>query len=136
MRRSALFLALSVTVAALGFAEESSYSRKKSASGLLRVPQSAHVRSNPYDALPDAVKAGKKLFARHCAECHGADAQGSRDAPRLRSAQVARALPGDLFWFLTNGDLHRGMPSWSRLPEPQRWQIVTYLKSLREFPLR
>jgi hypothetical protein len=22
------------------------------------------------------------------------------------------------------------MPVWSKLPEPQRWQIVTYLKSL------
>jgi mono/diheme cytochrome c family protein len=23
-----------------------------------------------------------------------------------------------------------GMPVWSKLPEPQRWQIVTYVKTL------
>jgi hypothetical protein len=31
---------------------------------------------------------------------------------------------------LTNGVVRRGMPVWSKLPEPQRWQLVTYLKSL------
>jgi mono/diheme cytochrome c family protein len=130
VKRAARFIGVSVTVAALSFAQASGHPRKKSSSGLSRAPQSAHFRSNPYDDLPDAVQAGGKLFARHCAECHGADAQGSEKAPRLRSGQVAQALPGDLFWFLTNGDLRAGMPSWSRLPEPRRWQIVTYLKSL------
>jgi hypothetical protein len=35
-----------------------------------------------------------------------------------------------LFWVLTNGVVMRGMPVWSKLPEPERWQIVTFLKSL------
>jgi mono/diheme cytochrome c family protein len=26
------------------------------------------------------------------------------------------------------------MPVWSKLPEPQRWQIVTYVKSLAASP--
>jgi hypothetical protein len=26
--------------------------------------------------------------------------------------------------------VRKGMPVWSRLPEPQRWQLVRYLKSL------
>jgi hypothetical protein len=40
------------------------------------------------------------------------------------------ASPGTLFWILTNGVVRRGMPVWSKLPEPQRWQIVTFVKSL------
>jgi hypothetical protein len=36
-----------------------------------------------------------------------------------------------LQWLLTNGSMKNGMPSWSRLPEPQRWQIITFLKSLQ-----
>jgi mono/diheme cytochrome c family protein len=119
----------------LGFADDKSYPRKKSVPGLSRVPRSAHLRGNPFEAMPRSAQAGEKLFARHCAECHGADAKGSQKAPGLRSARVAQALPGDLFWFLTNGDLRAGMPSWSRLPEAQRWQIVTYLKSLQELPV-
>jgi mono/diheme cytochrome c family protein len=43
---------------------------------------------------------------------------------------VQQATPGTLFWILTNGVVRRGMPVWSKLPEPQRWQIVSYLKSL------
>jgi hypothetical protein len=43
---------------------------------------------------------------------------------------VERASPGTLFWLLRNGKLDRGMPSWSKLPDQQRWQIVTYLKIL------
>jgi hypothetical protein len=43
---------------------------------------------------------------------------------------VRIATPGTIFWILTNGVVRRGMPVWSRLPEQQRWQIVSYLKSL------
>ena len=41
-------------------------------------------------------------------------------------ALFQQATPGTLFWILTNGVVRRGMPVWSKLPEPQRWQIVTY----------
>ena len=44
--------------------------------------------------------------------------------------ELAALGPGALFWILTNGVGRRGMPVWSKLPEPQRWQIVSYLKSL------
>jgi len=45
------------------------------------------------------------------------------------SANVKNAAPGELFWFITSGDLNKGMPSWSQLPKQQRWQIVTFLES-------
>ncbi|HKB79215.1 MAG TPA: cytochrome c [Thermoanaerobaculia bacterium] len=76
-----------------------------------------------------ATLAGQKLFEQHCAACHGADAAGTRRAPNLRE-RVQTLDAAFLFGFITNGDLRRGMPSWSRLPDERRWQIVTYLKSL------
>jgi mono/diheme cytochrome c family protein len=57
-------------------------------------------------------------------------AEGGRKAPSLLAEQVQQATPGTLFWILTNGVVRHGMPVWSKLPEPQRWQIVSYLKSL------
>ena len=74
--------------------------------------------------------AGAKLFDLHCAECHGEMAEGGRKGPSLRADEVQQATPGTLFWILTNGVVRRGMPVWSKLPEPQRWQVVRYLKSL------
>jgi mono/diheme cytochrome c family protein len=50
--------------------------------------------------------------------------------PALVSPAVRSAPAGVIFWLLRNGSLRRGMPSFSHLPEQQRWQIVTYLKTL------
>jgi mono/diheme cytochrome c family protein len=96
---------------------------------LNKVPSKAINRRNPLEKDTDSVAAGAKLFDLHCAECHGAEAQGGRKAPSLLVPQVQQASPGTLFWILTNGVVRRGMPVWSKLPEPQRWQIVTYIKS-------
>jgi mono/diheme cytochrome c family protein len=96
----------------------------------LRAGSTSESRSNPYAGNADAVAAGRKLFRNECAQCHGAEAVGSAKAPSLRSRRVQEAPDDALFKFLTNGKLRHGMPSWSRLPEERRWQIVAYLKSL------
>ena len=93
------------------------------------IPARSHAVTSPFAGDANAVKAGKKLYARYCAECHGADGQGDR-APALQSERVQRATPGDLFFVLTNGDLPSGMPSWSRLPDERRWQIAAFLRQL------
>lgn len=95
-----------------------------------KAPEKARNRANPLENDPDAIAAGGLLFEDHCAECHGETAQGTKKAPSLRSSEVQNAPPGAIFWVLTNGVVRKGMPVWSRLPEPQRWQLVRYLKSL------
>jgi len=95
-----------------------------------KVPEKARARLNPLESDPEAVTAGRKLFLQHCAECHGNTAEGGRKAPNLRAEEVQSATPGTLFWILTNGVVRRGMPVWSKLPEPERWQIVAFIKSL------
>lgn len=97
---------------------------------LRQAPLQEANRPNPYQGEDDARRAGQKLFQRECASCHGRDAQGSERAPALASPAVRQAPPGAIFWVLRNGALWHGMPSFSHLPEQQRWQIVTYVKTL------
>jgi mono/diheme cytochrome c family protein len=94
-----------------------------------QAPAKVQSRKNPYAGNDEARIAGRKLFQRHCAACHGEDGHGSPDAPALQTGFVRAPPPGALVWFLKNGNLRRGMPSWSRLPEEQLWQIVTRLQN-------
>ena len=97
---------------------------------LTKAPAKAAALRNPLETDPEAVAGGAKLFERHCAECHGPNADGGKKGPSLRAGEVQQSSPGALFWVLSNGVVRKGMPVWSRLPEPQRWQLVSYIKSL------
>jgi len=100
-------------------------------SWLRHVPAKDRDRKNPYEGQADAVAAGRLVYEDHCSKCHGDDAQGTKKRPSLRSARVQQeATEGDLHWLLVNGNMGRGMPSWSKLGDPQIWQVVTYLKTL------
>lgn len=92
-------------------------------------PPSSEQLKNPYAGDAQAASGGKKLFAQNCAQCHGNTLQGMGPAPGLITASVKNAKSGELFWFITNGDLNKGMPGWSQLPKQQRWQIVTFVES-------
>jgi len=97
-----------------------------------QAPPKARALNNPLEGQQRAQRAGAKLFALECAACHGPDGRGMGKAPPLNQADVQEAPPGALFWVLRNGSLKRGMPSFAHLPEAQRWQIITYLKTLKE----
>jgi len=101
---------------------------------LAKAPDKARAKRNPMENDPDAVAAGQNLFEQHCSECHGNAGYGTQKAPSLRAEEVQSAAPGSIFWVLTNGVVRRGMPVWSKLPEPQRWQLVTFIKSLGVAP--
>ena len=133
IRRAAMLLAavLMVGIAAAQTTNSEAQNPAKSVyAELAKAPAKAAGRRNPLEADPEAVAAGAKLFEQHCAECHGANADGGKKGPSLRAEEVQQSMPGTLFWLLTNGVVRKGMPVWSRLPEPQRWQLVSYIKSL------
>lgn len=94
-----------------------------------KVPEQAKVRTNPLAGDAEAPLAGAKLFHQHCAACHGDDAQGRGKKPSLRTETIQNSSDGELEWLLKNGSMRHGMPSWSALPEEQRWQIVSFLKA-------
>jgi mono/diheme cytochrome c family protein len=97
---------------------------------LEKVPEKYRAKTNPLAKDPQAATAGGILFEEHCQECHGKEGLGGKKAPNLRVAEVQNAAPGAIYFILTNGVIRKGMPVWSKLPEPQRWQLVSYLKSL------
>lgn len=99
---------------------------------LKRVPAAERERVNPYRGQQTDIAAGERMYGDYCARCHGADLQGTRGKPSLRTGVVQGATDGELFWLLRNGDLRHGMPSWSSLPEAERWQILAYVKSTQQ----
>lgn len=100
---------------------------------LRNVPAKDHARKNPYQGQADAVAAGRLVYEDHCSKCHGENAQGRKKRPSLKSARVQQqATEGDLHSLLVNGNMARGMPSWSKLGDPQIWQVISYLRSLSQ----
>ncbi len=96
-----------------------------------KAPDAAAARANPLAGKPELAAGGRKLFEQRCAQCHGAEGQGLKKAADLQLPVVQQQSDGTLFWKITNGNPRRGMPSFSGIPEMQRWQIVLYLRSLR-----
>lgn len=95
---------------------------------LQQAPAEAVNLQNPMERDRKAREAGAKLYSRECASCHGPRREGLGPAPPLARTDIFRASPGALFWVLRNGSLHHGMPSFANLPEPQRWQIILFLR--------
>jgi len=136
MMKTVRFLAISLTMSAvlalvLSGQEEGKHRGKESAfAELAKVPERYRLKENPLSHDSEAPAAGAVLFEEHCEECHGRGALGGRRAPNLRAPEVQAAEPGSLFYILSNGVVRKGMPVWSKLPDPQRWQLVSYIKSL------
>ena len=97
-----------------------------------RVPAKDHARTNPLASKPESTSAGALVYKEHCEQCHKSDAMGDgHKKPALRTDRIKSATDGDLEWFLRQGDIAHGMPSWSSLPQAQRWQLVAYLRSIQ-----
>ena len=90
-------------------------------------PASATALKNPYSKPPANAKS---LYHLRCARCHGEQGEGSGNIPDLAAGKTQSASDGELFWYITKGDVNNGMPSWATLPRPQRWEIVSYVKTL------
>jgi len=98
-----------------------------------RPSEEAARKTNPLAHKSQAVAGGKKLFLRNCAECHNQDGSGilKKHSADLQLAVVQAQSDGALFWKITNGNPDRGMPSFSKLPELERWQLVLFLRTLQ-----
>jgi mono/diheme cytochrome c family protein len=96
-----------------------------------QAPAEAASRPNPIATKPELSAGGKKIFTRSCTQCHGTGTGETRNnAPVLSSDRVQQDTDGTLFWKISNGNSRTGMPSFSSLPETQRWQLVLYIRSL------
>jgi glucose/arabinose dehydrogenase/mono/diheme cytochrome c family protein len=91
-------------------------------------PASAKAMKNPYEGQQPA--SAKSAYHVRCANCHGENGEGSGNIPALARGQAQSASDGELFWYITKGDVGNGMPSWETLSPQERWQIVNYLRAL------
>ena len=105
----------------------------------------ARALTNPVSATPDAVAAGAALYTSHCATCHGPTGRG--DGPLAAAAAAYGARPSNLAdatWQHGGSDgevfaaIRDGIgPDFAmdafgdRLAEPDIWNLVHFLRSLR-----
>jgi len=88
--------------------------------------------------------AGKAVYERKCAGCHGDKGDGNGPAAELLSPRprdftaglykvrtTANKVPTDqdIFRIITDGMPGTSMPPWAVLPEKDRWNLVAYVKA-------
>jgi mono/diheme cytochrome c family protein len=91
---------------------------------------------NPHPASPASLLNGRKYFSINCAVCHGDAAMGDGPATKygmpginLTSDVTKSRTDGYIFGMIRNG---RGlMPPYNRIEEPDRWDVVNYLRALQ-----
>ena len=91
-----------------------------------------------------AVAAGQRVFRENCATCHGEHADGHGPAStglvpppaNFRSGTVLRQhSDAYLYYRVSTGKPGTAMPSFHGvLDESERWQVVSYLRSLATLP--
>src|SRR5437762_2645404 len=102
-----------------------------------KAPARAASTKNPVPASAQSLSAGKSIYAKECASCHGDGGKGngpeaanlSRQTPDLCAADVRDQSDGEIFWKIGEG--RKPMPRFARaLNEDQRWHLVNYIRSL------
>jgi mono/diheme cytochrome c family protein len=94
-----------------------------------KAPADAAAKKNPIAGKPELAAGGKKVFTKTCAVCHDSGSS-TQKAPHLSSEAVQKESDGALFCKISNGNTRSGMPSFSSLPDAQRWQLILYIRSL------
>src|SRR5262245_57760360 len=102
-------------------------------------PPAEAARRNPVAKSDAAIAAGKKLTVdKACTACHGDTGKGNGPGAAAlnpkpadwTSAKVQAETDGCLFWKISTG---RGaMPPWAALSETERWQLITYIRTLKK----
>lgn len=100
-------------------------------------------QTNPVAASDKNLIAGIKLYAEHCAVCHG-DSSGRPSAiakglyvhaPQLGKDGVEDDPDQVTFWKVAHGIRWTGMPAFGRsLNDTQLWQITAFLKTMDHLP--
>lgn len=94
------------------------------------------VIANPVPITEESLNNGRKYFQINCAVCHGSNGDGQ--TPNGRYGIIPIPLTGDLtkartdgyiFGMIRNG--RNTMPSYNRIEERDRWDVVNYVRALQ-----
>ena len=94
---------------------------------------------SPVALTPESVAAGKQIFQRSCATCHGSNAEGGSGSDLIPAAPDLTddkwdhgSTDGEIFDAIKNGvppDFN--MTPWKdQLKDPDIWNVVNYLRSI------
>lgn len=107
----------------------------------LGVPTEYEGATSTVPKTDETVRAGGRLYATHCASCHGRDGMGDGDAalavspsPALLAYMVQRPIAVDpyLLWTIADGgaQFESGMPAYKeKLARDDIWRIVAYMRA-------
>ncbi len=96
---------------------------------------------NPVTASPESIAAGKTLFYRNCANCHGIDGGGSPGndltppAPSLLGKLKHGSTDGEIFETIRKGvgpAFDMAAFGQQGLKDQDIWNVVNYVKTLRK----
>lgn len=105
-------------------------------------PPPAYQKKNPLTVTLDTIDAGKRIWTRECAVCHGDAARGDGiyragiepvppDFQNPGSAVFQSTTDADYFWRISEGVPWTAMPTWKVVyNETERWQLVTYIRTM------
>ena len=100
------------------------------------MPDSLAAIANPTPISDASLANGRKYFQINCAVCHGVAAQG--DGPATKFGMAGINLTTDLTKSRTDGYIYgmirngRGlMPTYNRIEEMDRWDVVNYVRGLQ-----
>ncbi len=104
-----------------------------------KAPKDADALANPLSGDTAAAKKGKKVYTQLCVICHGAKGKGDGIAgasltPKpadFSSTEIQSESDGAIFWKLTNGKAPMAAYKES-LTETQRWELVSYIRTLKK----
>jgi cbb3-type cytochrome c oxidase subunit III len=97
---------------------------------------------NPEPGNAETVETGKKLYARHCASCHGPNAKGdggmalSGGTPSdlTDEAWDYGSTDGEIFVAIKEGVSADMLAYKEKLNDKQIWQVVSFLRSVGPKP--
>jgi mono/diheme cytochrome c family protein len=141
--RRSLALAFSVLAIAMWLPSANPANRNAAAQAQepRRNPEAQKLK-NPEPSNAESIEAGKKLYQRFCASCHGP--QGKGDGSLALAGGTPSDLTDDTWDFgSTDGEIFVAIRDGvsadmlaykERLTEKQIWQVVNYLRSLGPKP--
>lgn len=101
--------------------------------GLAFVSSAQQAAPAPAPAAPQRGLAGKPLFERHCALCHGMDGSGGR-GPSLRRRKLVRAADKEALQSLIENGIPPEMPDAWFLSKGEIASVAAYVRTLGNAP--
>jgi mono/diheme cytochrome c family protein len=135
---SALACALSVALAARN-PQEHQHPGAHPEGGAHRHPEAAKLK-NPVASSPESIEAGKTLYDKQCAGCHGDTGKGDGAMGEELNPKPANltdadwkhgSSDGEIFTVIRDGVKNTGMKPYARkMTAHQTWDVVNFLRSI------